>query len=262
MKSEEYLRGKHAIITGGGRGIGAAIAHQLAWLGANLSLLGRDMDRLHETAEAIRNRCDSQVETHQVDVTDLASVVKAFADAVEPLGRAHILINNAGQAKASALPEMKPELWQQMLNANLTSVFYCTQQVLPAMAEAGEGRVVNIASTAGLKGARKISAYCAAKHGVIGFTRALALEYAKAGVTINAVCPGYTETEMFDRAVDGLVQAMGKTPEEAKAMLSRTNPQGRIVKAKEVADAVAWLCSPGATSITGQAIVVAGGEVM
>ena len=262
MRSEDYLRGRHAIVTGGGRGIGAAIAHELAARGANLSLMGRDMDRLHETAETIRNQCDSQVETHQADVTDLDSVKRAFAVAVKPLGRVYILVNNAGQAKAKAFPEMDSALWYRMLDANLTSVFYCTQQVLGAMAKAGEGRVVNIASTAGLKGARKISAYCAAKHGVIGLTRSLALEYAKSGVTINAVCPGYTESEMFDRAVEELMKSMGKTETEARAMLTRPNPQGRIVKAEEVADAVAWLCSPGASSITGQAIAVAGGEVM
>ena len=261
MRNEE-LRGCHAIVTGGGRGIGAAVAHELAARGANLSLLGRNMDRLHETAEAIRNRGDSQVETHQVDVTDLASVRKAFADAVKPLGRVHILVNNAGQAQAKAFPEMDSALWQQMLNVNLTSVFYCAQQVLPAMAKAGEGRVVNVASIAGLKGAPKISAYCAAKHGVIGLTRSLALEYAKSGVTINAVCPGYTESEMFDRAVQELMKSMGKSADEARAMLTRPNPQRRVVKPEEVADAVAWLCSPGASSITGQAIAVAGGEVM
>jgi NAD(P)-dependent dehydrogenase (short-subunit alcohol dehydrogenase family) len=262
MRSEDYLRGRHAIVTGGGRGIGAAIAHELAARGANLSLLGRNMDRLHETAETIRNRFDSEVETHQVDVTNLASVKKAFANAIKPLGHAYVLVNNVGQAQASGFAEMKPELWEQMLNANLTSVFYCTQQVLPAMVKANEGRVVNIASVAGLKGGKKISAYCAAKHGVIGLTRSLALEYAKSGVTVNAVCPGYTESEMFDRAVQELINSMGKSPDEARAMLTRPNPQGRVVKAEEVADAVAWLCSPGASAITGQAIAVAGGEVM
>ena len=262
MRSDACLRGRHAIVTGGGRGIGAAIAHALAELGADLSLMGRDMDRLHETAEAIRNQFDSRVETHQVDVTDLASVQRAFIAATAPLGRVNILVNNAGQAQAKGFADTDAELWEKMLDSNLTSAFYCTQQVLPTMARIGEGRVVNIASTAGLKGYPKVAAYCSAKHGLIGLTRSLALEYAKSGVTINAVCPGYTETEMFDRAVDELVASIGKSPEEARAMLTRPNPQARVVKPEEVADAVAWLCSPGASAITGQAIAVAGGEVM
>lgn len=261
MRSEDYLRGRHAIVTGGGRGIGAAIARELADRGANLSLMGRDMDRLHETAESIRSRGDSRVETHHVDVTDLASVERAFSAAVKPLGGAHILVNNAGQAVARAFPEMDFEIWQQMLNANLTSAFYCTQQVLAAMAKAGEGRIVNIASTAGLKGYGKVSAYCAAKHGLIGFTRSLALEYAKSGVTINAVCPGYTQTEMLERAVQELKTSLNKSESDVRAMLTRPNPQARLVNPEEVADAVAWLCSPGALAITGQAIAVAGGEV-
>ena len=262
MRSEAYLQGRHAIVTGGGRGIGAAIAHALAARGADLSLMGRDMDRLHQTAEEIRNRYDSRVETHQVEVTELDSVQHAFSHAVKPFGDVYILVNNAGQAQARGFAQMDPELWDKMLNANLTSAFYCTQQVLPAMASAGGGRVVNVASTAGLKGYPKVSAYCAAKHGLVGLTRSLALEYAKSGVTINAVCPGYTETEMFDRAVQELVKSMGKSPEDARKMLTRPNPQARLVKAEEVANAVAWLCSPGASAITGQAIAVSGGEVM
>ena len=262
MRIDASLRGRHAIITGGGRGIGAAIAHALAELGADLSMMGRDMDRLHHTAESIRNQFDSRVETHQVDVTNGASVQRAFTAATGPLGRVHILVNNAGQAQARGLADIDDDLWWQMIDANLTSACYCTQQALPAMASAGEGRIVNIASTAGLKGYPKVAAYCAAKHGLIGLTRSLALEYAKSGVTINAVCPGYTETEMFERAVRELGSSLGKSAEEARAMLTRPNPQARIVKAEEVADAVAWLCSPGASSITGQAIAVAGGEVM
>lgn len=261
MKGDAYLRSRHAIITGGARGIGAAIAHALASVGANLSLMGRDMGRLRETAESIRDRFDSRVETHQVDVADLASVERAFSAAGQALGTAYILVNNAGQAQARGFADMDPQLWQQILNANLTGAFYCTKQVLPAMASLREGRIVNIASVAGLKGAPKISAYCASKHGLIGLTRALAMEYAKSGVTVNAVCPGYTESEMFDRAVKELETSLGKSPEEARAMLTRPNPQGRVVKAEEVADAVAWLCSPGASAINGQAVVVAGGEV-
>ncbi len=261
MRSNNELHGRHAIITGGGRGIGAAVAAELAQRGADLSLMGRNMDRLHRTAESIRDRCGSKVETHRLDVTELAAVAQAFAFAQKSLGPAYILVNNAGQAQAMPFPKMQPDFWERMMAVNLTSAFYCAQQVLPAMVEHGRGRVVNIASTAGLKGYPKISAYCASKHGLVGLTRALAVEYAKSGVTVNAVCPGYTETEMLDRAVSEVVDSMGKSPEEARALLTRKNPQGRLVKPEEVADAVAWLCSPEASAITGQAIAVAGGEV-
>lgn len=261
MRSNDELHGRHAIITGGGRGIGAAIAAELARRGADVSLMGRDMDRLHRTAEAIRDRCGSKVETHQLDVTEVAAVAQVFGFAQKSLGPAYILINNAGQAQAMPFSKMEPDFWERLIAVNLTSAFYCSQQVLPAMVEHGAGRVVNIASTAGLKGYPKISAYCASKHGLIGLTRALAMEYAKSGVTVNAVCPGYTETEMLDRAVSEVMNSMGKDEEEARAMLTRKNPQGRLVKPEEVADAVAWLCSAQASAITGQAIAVAGGEV-
>ena len=223
--------------------------------------MGRNMDRLHRTAESIRDRCGSKVETHQLDVTELAAVAQVFAFAQKSLGPAYILVNNAGQAQAMPFPKMQQDFWEQVMAVNLTSAFYCAQQVLPAMVEHGGGRVVNIASTAGLKGYPKISAYCASKHGLVGLTRALAVEYAKSGVTVNAVCPGYTETEMLDRAVSEVVDSIGKSPEEARALLTRKNPQGRLVKPEEVADAVAWLCSPEASAINGQAIAVAGGEV-
>lgn len=261
MRANNELHGRHAIITGGGRGIGAAIAAELAQRGADLSLFGRDMGRLHRTAESIRNQCSTKVETHQLDVTDHAAVVSVFGFAQRSLGPAYILVNNAGQAQAMAFPKMQPDFWERTMAVNLTSAFYCSQQVLPAMVEHGGGRVVNIASIAGLKGAPMISAYCASKHGLIGLTRALAMEYAKSGVTVNAVCPGYTETEMLDRAVSEVMNSMGKSAEEARAILTRKNPQGRLVKPEEVANTVAWLCSPEASAITGQAIAVAGGEV-
>jgi NAD(P)-dependent dehydrogenase (short-subunit alcohol dehydrogenase family) len=261
LKTDTYLFGRHAIVTGGGKGIGSAIAFALASRGASLTLLGRDMTALHKTAEKIRARHDSKIECHPLDVRDAASVAQAFAAALAPTGKAFILVNNAGEAQASPAEQTSSELWQKMIEVNLTGAFRCIQQVLPSMLAEGTGRIVNIASTAGLRGYPKISAYCAAKHGLIGLTRSLALEYAKSGITVNAVCPGYTKTEMLDRAIDEIVNSMGKTKLEATTMLLRPNPQARWVEPEEVAETVAWLCSPGAAAINGQSIAVAGGEV-
>ncbi|HEU4557402.1 MAG TPA: SDR family NAD(P)-dependent oxidoreductase [Longimicrobium sp.] len=261
MITGRYLQGRHAVITGGGHGIGGAIAEALASLGASLSLMGRDRWKLEAHCAMLRE-IGVTVETFECDVADEESVERAFASSREKLGDAHVLVNNAGQAESAALADTGRELWDRMLAVNLTGTYLCTRQVLPAMLAARAGRVVNIASTAGLRGYPKTTAYCAAKHGVIGFTRSLALETAKSGVTVNAVCPGYTDTDMAQRAVDGLVSALGKTPDEARAMLTRINPLGRLITPDEVSATVAWLCSPDASAITGQSIAVAGGEVM
>ena len=158
--------------------------------------------------------------------------------------------------------KMDVALWQRMLAVNLTGTMLCMQQVLPSMAAAGYGRIVNVASTAGLAGYAYVAAYCAAKHGVVGLTRSLALEFATKGVTVNAVCPGYTETEIVRDGIARVVEKTGRTPEQAMAEFVKGNPQGRLVQPQEVADAVLWLCGPGAGAVTGQAIAVAGGEVM
>jgi NAD(P)-dependent dehydrogenase (short-subunit alcohol dehydrogenase family) len=177
-------------------------------------------------------------------------------------GRVDILVNNAGQAESAPLAKTDLALWQRMLAANLTGTFLCTREALPEMAARGAGRVVNVASTAGLVGYAYVAAYCAAKHGVVGLTRAAALECAKTGVTVNAVCPGYTETDIVAAAVANIVAKTGKSEAEARAALVARNPQGRMVQPAEVAAAVLWLCLPAAASVTGQAIAVAGGEVM
>lgn len=255
--SNDFLRGRHAIITGGNRGIGAAIAWGLARAGASLTLMGRDALKLVETGNEIAAACRVDVMTIECDVADQGAVSDAFARA----GDAYILINNAGQAIGAELQHTSRELWDSMLAVNLTGTFLCTQQVLPAMLRNGEGRIVNIASTAGLKGYTRIAAYCAAKHGVIGFTRALALETARTGVTVNAVCPAYAETEMGERAIQQIAEHRRISTEAARQKLERLIPIGRLIKPEEVAATVLWLCGADSGAITGQAIAVAGGEV-
>ena len=254
------LEGRHAVVTGGGRGIGAAIARALASEGAAVSVLGRDQVRLAAQVASLGG--PDRATAVAVDVTDERSVRDAFAAARERFGAIDILVNNAGQAESAPLGKTGLDLWQRMLAVNLTGAFLCTREALAEMIGRGSGRIVNIASTAGLIGYAYVAAYCAAKHGVIGLTRAAALEAARTAVTVNAVCPGYTETDIVAEAVANIVAKTGKTEGEARAALVARNPQGRMVQPEEVANAVLWLCLPGSRSVTGQAIVVAGGEVM
>jgi NAD(P)-dependent dehydrogenase (short-subunit alcohol dehydrogenase family) len=253
----DFLRGRHAIITGGNRGIGAAIAWELARAGASLTLMGRDALKLSETGNAIAAEYAVDVLTIECDVADDESVTNAFTKA----GDAYILVNNAGQAAGAELNETTRELWDRMIAVNLTGVYLCTQRALPGMLRNRAGRVINIASSAGLKGYARITAYAAAKHGVVGFTRALAAETARSGITVNAVCPAYTETEMGDRAIATIAEHRDISKEDARKKLERLIPIGRLIKPEEVAAAVLWLCSPHAEAVTGQAIAVSGGEV-
>jgi NAD(P)-dependent dehydrogenase (short-subunit alcohol dehydrogenase family) len=260
MVSASTLAGKHALVTGGGTGIGLAIATRLAALGATLTLAGRRIDRLETAAAALQKttRCD----VAQVDVADAATVRRGF-EALDARGHVlRILINNAGVARSAKFTEIDSAFWDEMLRVNLTGVYHCVREALPRLVAAGGGRVVTIASTAGLIGYPYVSAYCAAKHGVIGLTRALAAEYASRGVTFNAVCPGYTDTDMTRQTVANIVARTGRTEEEARAALTELNPQRRLIAPEEVASAVAWLCESDASSINGQAIAVSGGEVM
>ena len=258
---DRYLEGKHAIITGGSRGIGAAVAAELVRHGADVTIMGRSTEALEKRAVELRGEMGATVSVEECDVSSGESVRNAFARAVGNLGPAYILVNNAGVAKSRKLPELTRAMWDEMIGVNLTGTYLCTSEVIPAMIEAKSGRIVNVASTAGLRGYKTMTAYAASKHGVIGFTRSLALETAKLGITVNAVCPAYTDTDMSDAAVRSIVGALGKTSDEAMRMLTGNIPRGRLITAAEVASAVGWLCSPDASGVTGIALPVAGGEI-
>ena len=248
-------------MTGGGRGIGAAIAEALARRGASVTVMGRSKAPLERSAAHLRDKYDVSAAAIECDVSDGESVARAFAAASDEHGPAYALVNNAGQGESAKFTDMDRALWDRTMAVNLTGTFLCTSCALPGMLAAGTGRVVNIASTAALRGYRTMTAYCASKHGVLGLTRALALETAAQGVTVNAVCPGYTDTDLAQSAVENIMGARGVSREGALAMLLKTIPQGRLTTPAEVATAVAWLCSPYAQAVTGIALPIAGGEV-
>lgn len=268
------LVGQHALVTGGGSGIGAAIARALAGEGARVTLLGRRRETLEAVAASLPVPADAGIHEaagngsrlspgHGVvtaDVTDADRVAAAFAEARAALGPVSILIANAGAATSAPLADVTQADWRAALAVNLDGVFHCCQAALPDLLAAERARIVAVASTAGLKGYAYTAPYVAAKHGAVGLIRAIAAEHARTGLTANAVCPGFTDTDIVAEAARTIAAKTGKDEEAARAALARFNPQGRLVTPQEVAATVLWLCLPEAQAVNGQAIAVDGGE--
>lgn len=246
------LKNKNVLITGGGTGLGAVMAHDFAGLGASVIVAGRTQANLQKVAET-----HERITPYKVDVADEAAVVEMMAQIEVP----DIVIANAGASVS--MPMLKTDLatWQQMIDVNLTGVFLSFREALKKMQDKKWGRLIAIASTAGLKGYPYVSAYGAAKHGVVGMVKSLALELAPGDVTVNALCPGFLDTEMTDRSIANIMEKTGISEAEALAVLENTNPQRRLIKPEEVSAAAIWLCGDHAQAMTGQAIPVAGGEL-
>ncbi|HEY0003965.1 MAG TPA: SDR family NAD(P)-dependent oxidoreductase [Pyrinomonadaceae bacterium] len=257
------LSDRNALITGGGRGIGRAIAFEFAREGARVAVAARTLDQLEQVAREIKNEFETEVLPVACDVSDQESVARLLAAVAERFGRGpDILVNNAGIAESMPFLKTDDELWHRHLAVNLTGTFYCARAALPYMLTRAWGRIINIASIAGKTGAPYIAAYAASKHGVLGLTRSLALEVATKGITVNAICPGYVETDMTTRAVENITAKTGKTTEEVYESLRRMSPQQRLVTSEEVAALALLLASEDGRGINGQAINVDGGSVL
>jgi NAD(P)-dependent dehydrogenase (short-subunit alcohol dehydrogenase family) len=250
------LSGQHAFVTGGGRGIGRAIAAALAGAGSTVTVIGRDEAPLREAVAA-----GEAAGCGVADVTDASALKRQVAAAEAARGPIAILINNAGSVESAPFVKTEPSVFAAMWNVHVMGAVHASQAVLPGMLARGFGRIINIASVAGLKGYAYVTAYCAAKHALVGLTRALAAETSARGITVNAICPGYTDTAMMRESIERVAAKTGRARADVRAEYERDTPIGRLIRPQEVAAAVLYLCSPEAAAVTGTTLALGGGEM-
>jgi 3-hydroxybutyrate dehydrogenase len=257
------LQNRIALITGGGRGIGRAIALAFAREGAQVAVAARTLEQVEQVANEIAEQFSTNSLPVVCDVSDVAGVEKLFKDVAESFGRGpDILVNNAGIAESAPITKTDDELWRRHLAINLSGTFYCMRAALPQMIAGGWGRIINIASIAGKTGAPYVAAYSASKHGVLGLTRSAALEVAAKGITVNAICPGYVDTDMTTRGIENITKKTGLSANQAMESIKKMSPQNRIIEPEEVAALALLLASAEGRGINGQAINVDGGSVL